>query len=38
MFQVLMAVVKVSRLPNGSFTDMSRVPHGMFSIPGRAYL
>ena len=34
--QVLMAVVKVSRLPNGSVTVMSRVPQGMVFTLGRA--
>lgn len=32
---VLIAVVNVSRFPNGSFTLMSRVPHGIASMPGR---
>ena len=36
--QVLMALVNVNRLPNGSDTDMSLLPHGIFSIPGRAFL
>ena len=36
--QVLMALVKVKRLPNGSDTDISLLPHGFFSIPGRAFL
>jgi SAM-dependent methyltransferase len=36
--QVLIAVVNVSLLPKGSFTDISRVPHGISSMPGRAYL
>src|SRR5262249_53069329 len=36
--QVLLPVVNVSLLPNGSFTDISRVPQGIASIPGRAYL
>ena len=34
---VLIAVVNVNRFPNGSFTDISRVPQGIASIPGRAY-
>ena len=36
--QVLMALVNVNRLPKGSATDMSLVPQGISSIPGRAYL
>ena len=36
--QVLIALVNVRRLPNGSFTDMSRVPHGVSSKLGRAYV
>lgn len=36
--QVLMAVVKVSRFPNGSATVMSRVPQGMAFTLGRACL
>lgn len=34
--QVLMALVKVSRFPNGSFTDMSREPQGVSAMSGRA--
>jgi hypothetical protein len=36
--QVLMAVVKVSRFPNGSVIVMSRVPQGMALTLGRACL
>ena len=36
--QALMALVNVNRLPNGSAIDMSLVPQGICSIPGRAYL
>jgi hypothetical protein len=36
--QALMALVNVNLLPKGSATDMSLVPQGIFSIPGRAYL
>ena len=36
--QVLMALVNVNRLPKGSAIDMSLVPQGISSIPGRAYL
>ena len=35
---VLMALVNVNRFPNGSDTDISLLPHGIFSIPGRAFL
>lgn len=37
-YHVLIAVVNVSLFPNGSWIDMSLVPQGMSSIPGRAYL
>ena len=36
--QLLMALVNVNLLPNGSAIDMSLVPQGICSIPGRAYL
>ena len=36
--QVLMALVNVNLLPNGSAIDISLVPQGICSIPGRAYL
>jgi hypothetical protein len=37
-YQALMALVNVNLLPKGSATDMSLVPQGICSIPGRAYL
>ena len=33
-----MALVNVNLLPKGSAIDMSLVPQGIFSMPGRAYL
>jgi len=33
-----MALVNVNLLPKGSAIDMSLVPQGISSIPGRAYL
>ena len=37
-YRALTALVKVSRLPKGSCTDMSRVPQGICWMPGRACL
>lgn len=34
---MLIALVKVRRLPNGSLIDIFVLPQVMFSSPGRAY-